>query len=281
MRINSNIRGMVVPHTPTLLVDELDKKDSSIINALRHSGAKLKKWGVEVVVAASTHWQTDQQFAVDNSPTHATVTDYYGFRREIQYDAIGHPALADMLLSEGRKNLIYPIQGKRGVDHAITIPLHFMFPERDVRVIPISIAGTPLCAFRWGRTIGHTLQNWNGKVLFMVSGSLAHDLACFSRGIMVPEHEIFDREVLRLLSEGKGMDVLAMDRELIQIAKPEGAFRDLIMLLGVVGSRACGKVSAYEKLPGVGSGVIEFYDTGYTDVDEEALMYFPHGAGLH
>lgn len=274
IKLDSNIHGMIVPHAPTLLEDEMDHKSSSVIKALQNSGKRMEEWGVEVVVAATTHWQTEEKFFIDNSSFHETVMDYYGFRKTIEYDVAGHPALAELLQKAGEKNLIFPSILKHGVDHAITIPLHFMFPDKNIPVIPLSVSGSPLCAFRWGRTLGSTLRSWGGKALILASGSLSHDLSCFKRGKVLREHEEFDRQVLKLLSQGKGMDVLNIDPELIKIAKPEGAFRDLCMLLGVMGSQTCGYVQAYEKLPGVGLGVVEFKDLGHNEQDEELLKHY-------
>ncbi|HWR42136.1 hypothetical protein [Sporomusa sp.] len=280
MKLESNVCGIIVPHAPTLLEDELNHKSSSIITALQDIGKSLKLWGVEVVVAATTHWQTEK-FLVDNSLFHKTITDYYGFRREINYDVSGHTALADLLLKAGERNLIFPSEQPYGVDHAITIPLHFMFPERDIPVIPISVSGSPLCAFRWGRILGHTLRDWGGKVLFLASGSLSHDLSSFMTGEVLSEYEKFDSMVLNLLSKGKGMEVLNINPKLVEIAKPEGAFRDLFMLLGVMGSGTRGNIRAYEKLPGVGLGVIEFLNSGYTEKDEELMKKTPYIGVCH
>lgn len=281
INLDSNIHGMIVPHAPTLLEDEMDQKSSSVIKALQDSGKRLAEWGVEVVVAATTHWQTEEKFFIDNSSFHETVMDYYGFRKRIEYDVAGQPVLAELLRKAGEKNLIFPSILKHGVDHAITIPLHFMFPDKNIPVIPLSVSGSPLCAFRWGRTLGSTLRNWGGKVLFLASGSLSHDLSCFMSGKIMGEHEQFDRQVLTLLSQGKGMDVLNIDRELIKTAKPEGAFRDLCMLLGVMGSRTSGHIQAYEKLPGVGLGVMEFKDSGHNEQDEELLKYYKQNGMIH
>jgi 3,4-dihydroxyphenylacetate 2,3-dioxygenase len=274
MKIEPNIHGIIVPHAPTLLADEIDFQSSSVITALQDSGKKMKKWGVEVVVAVTTHWQTEDKFFIDNSSLHETVIDYHGVHRKLEYDVLGHPELADLLLRAGERNLIYPSVRKHGTDHAIAIPLHFMFPEKNIPVVPLSVSGSMFCAFRWGRTLRNTLRKWGGKVLFLVSGSLSHDLTCFMSGRMLVEHEKFDRQVLKLLSEGKGMDVLKIDPELMETAKPEGAFRDLFMLLGVMGSQTHGNIRAYEKLPGVGMGIIEFTDSGKNEMDDDVLKYF-------
>lgn len=268
MKNDLNIRGLIVPHAPTLLEDEMDQKPSQVIAALQDMGNRLKAWGIDTVVAATTHWQTADTFYVDDSKLHQTVTDYYGFRREIEYDVAGQTELAQLLVKKGQENLIYPKTYQHGADHAITVPLHFMFPHKEVPVVPLSISGSKLCAFRWGRTLRQAFKEWGRKVLFMASGSLAHDLRGFIYQQASPEHSLFDEKVLDLLKAGQGMDVLKMDSRLVQTAKPEGDFRDLFMLLGVMGSQSTGQVLAYEKLPGVGLGVVEFQDSGTSENDE-------------
>ncbi len=277
MKLNSNLYGMLVPHAPTLLEDELDGKDNAVVNALRDSGKRLKEWGVEAVIAVTTHWQTGANFALDAADTHKTVTDYYGFRTEVEYDVAGQRELANRLLDAGAKSLVFPQNAKHGVDHAVTIPLHFMFPERDVPVVPLSVAGSPIDAFRWGRALGGALREWGGKTLLLVSGSLSHDLRTLMTGRSRREHGEFDRQVLDLLSSGNGMAVLELDENLVELAKPEGAFRDLYILLGALGSTAKGEVKAYEAMPGVGLGVVEFTDSGYSENEEEVLKRMPRG----
>lgn len=258
MNNNENIYGLLVPHAPTLLEDELHQRPSPVIEALRTTGRELQEWGVEAVVAVSTHWQTGERFYVDQGARHATITDYYGFEREISYDVAGHPVLAQQLLQAGLQDVHFVAAKQRGVDHAVTIPLYFMFPDKQVPVVPLSIAQSPLEAFRWGRTLGRSLREWGRKVLFMASGSLAHDLASFARGVTLPEHGAFDQAVLQLLRDGKGMDVLELPAGLVHAAKPEGGFRDLMMLLGVMGANTTGRQLAYEQTAGVGLGVVAF-----------------------
>ena len=45
---------------------------------------------------------------------------------------------------------------------------------------------------------------------------------------------------------------------LVHAAKPEGGFRDLMMLLGVMGANTTGRQLAYEQTAGVGLGVVAF-----------------------
>ena len=281
MKSNSNIHGLLVPHSPTLLEDELMNTPSPIIEALQQKGRRLKDWDIGAVIAVSTHWQTHENFHVDASPFHSTITDYYGFRKEIEYDVAGLPDLARILISGGQKSLLPVSERRRGVDHAVTIPLYFMFPEKNIPVIPLSVSGSPLCAFRWGRQLGKELRSWNRNVLFMASGSLSHDLSAFMRGSTAADYETFDRRLLQLLSEGNGMDVLNLDPKLIDRSKPEGGFRDLMMLLGVMGSQTRGNVLAYQALPGVGLGVVEFQDAESYPLDEVLLENEAFSAATH
>jgi aromatic ring-opening dioxygenase catalytic subunit (LigB family) len=282
MKVESNIHGIIVPHAPTLLAEKIDDQSSSVIAALQDCGKRMKEWGVEVVVAVTTHWQTEDKFFIDNSSLHETLMEYSNCETKFAYDVFGHPELAELLLRAGEKNLIFPSIRKHGTDHAIAIPLHFMFPEKNIPVIPLSVSGSMLCSFRWGRTLRNTLRKWGGKVLFLASGSLFHDFNCFMSGKMLMEHEKLDWQVLKLLSEGKGMDILGIDQELMGIAKLEGDFRDLFMLLGVMGSQTQGKIRAYEKLPGVGLGIIEFADSSDDGgMDKAFLKLAPHFGILH
>ncbi|HUW63150.1 MAG TPA: hypothetical protein VMW83_00335 [Spirochaetia bacterium] len=281
MGAGGNVHGIMVPHVPPLIEYEMDHKPSQVVGELKYIGRKMKEWGVEAVVIADTHWQTRDKFFIDDSSFHRTVMSYHGFRGEIEYDVAGYPELAGVLLEAAERNLVFPGVEKHGADHAITIPLHFMFPKKDVPVVPLSIAGTPLCAFRWGRTMGETLRHWGGKVLFVASGSLSHDLDSFSRGLPPAKYKEFDRQVLKLLSEGNGMDVLSLNPDLIDAAKSEGNFRDLYMLLGVIGSQTRGHVRAYENLSGIGMGVVEFIDSGYDEGDGVLLRDYYYSDLFH
>ncbi len=176
-----------------------------------------KSGGGEVVVAVTTHWQTEDKFFIDNSLLHETSMEYSNCETQFAYDVFGHPELAELLLQAGERNLIFPSICKHGTDHAIAIPLHFMFSEKNIPVIPLSVSGSMLCSFRWGRTLRDTLRKWGGKVLFLASGSLFHDFNCFMSGKMLMEHEKLDWQVLKLLSEGKGMDILEIDQSLMRI----------------------------------------------------------------
>ncbi len=255
------MEALIAPHAPTMLEAEMDGILSPVNESLKQTGKELMDKGIDVVIAASTHWITDD-FKVDASPFHRTVYDYYGFRTSLEYDVPGHPELADLVLKTGESEFAYPRTGKRGADHAVTIPMHFLFPEKNVPVVPVSVGGTPEEALLRGRVIRRAAEKSGLNVLFMASGSLSHDLEFFTTGRHDSAHQLFDRTVMHFLEQGKGMSLTDMDENLLMTGKPEGWFRDLFMLLGFMGTGTRGHVQAYETLPGVGLAVLRFSGSG-------------------
>ena len=101
------------------------------------------------------------------------------------------------------------------------------------------------------------------------------------RGSAAADYEKFDRNLLQLLADGNGMDALNLDQQLLDRSKPEGEFRDLMMLLGVMGSQTRGNLLAYQALPGVGLGVVEFEDAGHYPLDEKWIKNTAPTAAVH
>ncbi|EHQ05281.1 dioxygenase family protein [Leptonema illini] len=263
------IYGLIAPHAPTLLEDEQDGRSGAVIQALRSLGHFFLEEEIDVVVAASTHWLADEML-VDGSAHHRTIHDYYGFRVQLQYDAPGHADLAAAIVEEANRMLLFPSLKRHGVDHAVTIPMHFLFPDKSMPVVPVSVGGCRVEAFRRGRAIAEAVRKSGLRVLFLASGSLSHDLQAYLDHDFDPEHERFDRHVLDLLERGRGMEMDSIEPALINRAMPEGWFRDLYMLLGAMGSRATARVMAYERLPGVGLGVACFERSASTEQDDIA-----------
>lgn len=266
------IFGLLAPHPPTLLEDEADGRSGAVIQSLRSLGHRLIEDEIDAVVAASTHWLSDD-FLVDGSPAHRTVHDYYGFRVQLQYDAPGHPGLARLIVEEAEKGLLFPKMRRRGADHAVTIPMHFLFPDINMPVVPVSVGGCLVEAFRRGRAIGQAVRRSGLRVLFLASGALTHDLQAFILHAPHPDQSVFDRTILDLLQRGRGMEANDIDARLVELAQPEGQFRDIYMLLGAMGSRSAAEIMAYESLPGVGMGVAWFPRAEYFEEDETTATH--------
>lgn len=240
-----------------MLETEMDKIHSPVNSSLGELGRQYKKEGVDLVIAASTHWQNDE-FLIDDSKFHKTVYDYYGFRTSLEYDVAGHPEMARWIFQEAEKEYAFPRPGHHGADHAVTIPMHFLFPEKDIPVVITSVGGSLEESLHRGSALRHAVDKSPWNVLFIASGSLSHDLEAFVYRQPDPVHRLFDRTVMDLLEQGKGKALADMDPALVRAGKPEGAFRDVFMLLGFMGPSVRGRVEAFESIPGVGLGVICF-----------------------
>ncbi len=249
----------LVPHVPTLLVDEHRRHRTEMLAALEAAGAKLREQAPEAVAVVSTHWQPAGPFLVDRGQRHATITDYGGFGVEVRYDCPGHPGLARALVEAGQRAGLRVAAAERGVDHAVTVPMHFLFPRPATPVVPISMSVRPEAECRrWGAVLAETLRGRAQRVALLVSGAFAHDLHSWSLGREVPECVELDERLLDALKRGDWDAVDGVEPELRERAKPEAGLRHLALLRGFLGADVPGTLLAYERAPGVGAALMEF-----------------------
>ncbi len=258
------LAGLVVPHAPPPPEWGGKGEPHPVLDALRAEGRRLLDAGVETVVALTTHWQPDDAFYLDDAARHATVTDYAGFSVEVEYDCDGDPSLATSMVNAGVKAGVPAKIAAHGADHAITIPLSFMFPEKGVKVIPASVSRLPLewCQ-QWGAAVARAAAAAGRRIAITASGALSHDLAAFIARRRTPDQDAFDQAVIDLLVRGHPRAVLNLKPHLLEAGKPEGGFRDLLVLVGAMaaartGERPCARLAAYESLPGVGQAVLVY-----------------------
>lgn len=133
------------------------------------------------ILAFSPHWMS-RTLAVGASSQPITIHDFGGFDpalNELRYPATGDPALAqravNILQAAGWPAVLDP---GRGLDHGVWAPLHFMYPQADVPVVPLAMPW-PLDsagAYRLGQTLGALAED---GVLLFGTGSLTHNLQDF------------------------------------------------------------------------------------------------------
>lgn len=250
---------LLVPHAPTLMVDEHRRHRTDMLAAFEAAGERLREHAPDAVVIVSTHWQPSGPFLVDVGARHATLTDYGGFGVEVRYDCPGRPALARALVEGGRRAGLRVAAAERGVDHAVTVPMHFLFPRPIVPVVPLSMSERPQeeCR-RWGAAIADALRASSDRVAFLVSGAFAHDLHAWSLGREVPECVTFDEMLIEGLGKGDWESPGRIDPQIKERAKPEAELRHLSLLRGLLGADIAGRLLAYERAPGVGAALMEF-----------------------
>lgn len=130
------------------------------------------------LVVASAHWETAVPM-VTGSARPETIHDFGGFPRElyeIEYPVRGDPALARTIVALLREaGITVGIEGCRGIDHGVWVPLRWMYPGADIPVVEISVspARGPLHHLALGRALAPLAD---AGVLVIGSGHATHNL---------------------------------------------------------------------------------------------------------
>jgi aromatic ring-opening dioxygenase catalytic subunit (LigB family) len=251
--------AILAPHLPTFVLDEHRHHRTPMLEAFEGARARLRSERVEAVVALSARWTTEGPFLVGAGPRHKTITDYSGFGVEVRYDCNGQPVLARALVESGRKARLRVGPASRGVDSGVVVPLHFLFPERDVPVVPLSVGDCRREDCRmWGAAIRATLASWPGRVAFVVGGMLTFHEHAWTLNRDVPEAPDFDRAVLDQLQSGAWSALGEGDAKLRERVQPDAGLRHLEVLRGLLGADVKGLVRCYQASPGAGAALVEF-----------------------
>ena len=249
----------LVPHRPTLVLDEHRGHRTPMLDALARAAADLSAAAPEAIVVLSARWSASGPFRVDAGRRHRTLTDYTGLGVELRYDCDGSPPLARALVDAGQKARLRVAAATRGVDSGVTVPLHFLVPTRQVPVVPLSLPPQNAAACRaWGAALRGALERWNERVAFLVGGVLSYNEHAWNLRREIPEASAFDEATLAALERGDWSQLGSAGRSTLEKARPEAGLRHLEVLRGLLGEGARGSVRCYEGGPGIGAALVEF-----------------------
>ena len=136
------------------------------------------------IVVASAHFLARQP-VVGGAERPETVHDFGGFPRELyemRYPAPGSPALATQIQALLNDNdLPTLVDPGHGLDHGVWSPLHLLYPQADIPVVPLSIQPElgPSHQLAVGRALAPLREQ---GVLVIGSGSITHNLYDFRAG---------------------------------------------------------------------------------------------------
>lgn len=252
--------ALLAPHLPTLVEDQHRGHATPMLVALEAVSQRLLAEAPQAVVVLSTRWNAPGPFRVDAARRHRTLTDYTGMGVVVRYDCNGHPALARALVEAAQRANLSAGSATRGVDSGVSVPLHFLVPDRRLPVVPLSLPHRPVSECRqWGALLRRVLEAWPERVAFVVGGVLSYNLHAMNLRRDLPESRELDAAVLDALTRGAWGEV-GRTRPAAQLAQaqPEAALRHLEVLRGFLGADLPGKVLAYDALPGVGAALVEF-----------------------
>ncbi|MBI1796247.1 MAG: hypothetical protein HY076_00880 [Candidatus Eisenbacteria bacterium] len=250
---------LLVPTISTLLVDEHRRHRTEMLAALEAESEALRAESPAIVVALSARWMSEGPFLVGGGKRHRTLTDYTGFGVEVRYDCPGHPALARALVQAGMRAGVRVAEANRGIDSGVTVPLHFLFPDRAAAVVPLSLADrSPAECRAWGAVIRRVLEQREERVAFVVGGMLSDNQHAWSLGRDVPAAADVDARVLDVMRDGRWDGLASLDAAALEQAQPQAGLRHLEVLRGFLTRDAVGEVRCYEPGPGVGAALVEF-----------------------
>lgn len=252
--------ALLAPSVPTMLIDEQRGDVTEMIEALEAAGRRLLADEPSALVALSPRWVAVGAFHADDSRRHRSVIDLPGFGVEPRHDVDGHPALARAIVERAAKAGLRATAAAHGVDTGVSIPLHFLERSRRLPVVPLSIGEGSREEHRaWGEAIRHALEEWPGRVAFLVGGALSWNLHAFNLKRDVAECHELDERVLESLARPGWDDLAGLVTRLGGKARPEAELRHLEVLRGfLLQGSARGDVLEHETSPGIGTALVEF-----------------------
>ncbi|MCB1735492.1 MAG: dioxygenase [Gammaproteobacteria bacterium] len=154
---------------------------------LRDLGRSLPR--PQSVIVLSAHWSAPNPI-VGSAPRPTTIHDFSGFPPELssrRYDAPGDSQLAVRLCDHLRKSgMSAECDPQRGLDHGVWTTLSLMYPEADVRVVPVALPvhWPPSRLMQFGQVLGEART---AKVMIVATGGLVHNLSALSKPGASPE----------------------------------------------------------------------------------------------
>ncbi len=146
------------------------------------------------IVLISAHWE-ESEFTILNAPNPELFFDYSGFPKHT-YE-LTYPARVEVELSRKIESLLraadLPVRmdGKRGFDHGVFIPLKVIFPDANIPIVQISLKRnlSPRDHLKLGQVLGSLREE---GVLVIGSGMSYHNLRELFSGRNVDHSKEFD-----------------------------------------------------------------------------------------
>ena len=263
-------------HNPRIFWNR-DEADVQDIEALEATFAHVRDLLAEsrpdvIVVIANDHLDN---FFFDNMPTFAVATGAeaegpFWYETEIMslpaYKAKIDVKFADFLLRRGVETGMpfSQVQHFR-MDHAITLPLSYLRPNRDLPIVPIltNAFGYPIASTRqWyelGQFLARAIREWPGKQRVAVLGSMNLNIE-----VGGPKagtyNRVFGGWMLEQMRNGARDEILTSlpVPRLIEEGNSSAEFLNYVALLGIVETTPPDFIS-HKPVKGVGTCPIAFW----------------------
>jgi aromatic ring-opening dioxygenase catalytic subunit (LigB family) len=165
------------------------------------------------IVVVSGHWE-EPAFIASAAAQPALIFDYSGFPEHtyrLTWPAPGEPELAARIAGLlGQAGLPAALSADRGFDHGVFVPLKVAFPEAQIPVVSLSLAGSldPALHLAAGRALAPLRDE---GVLIVASGMSFHNLRGYFRPETPERARAFDAWLTHAVEKpAHGRDALLM-----------------------------------------------------------------------
>ncbi|WP_091743248.1 extradiol ring-cleavage dioxygenase [Phenylobacterium immobile] len=210
-----------------------------------------------VIIIAAEHFAN---FFMDNMPAYAIGMGetYEGPIEDAAWLGIpkraahGDPDLSRRLIAEMQQTVDVAYAEEWKLDHGIMVPLHFLDPKNELKLIPANIncQGPPLTplhrAWAFGEAIRRAADAVPERIALIGTGGISHWPATPDSGRI---NEAWDREFLARWSAGDKAAMLDYTDEATYRDGGQGGFeiRTLIATAAAAGGK--GKLAIYQPIP--------------------------------
>ena len=156
-----------------------DPGHRELVGTLQQLAGMLEKPSAIVVISA--HWEAGRP-TLTSGASPELIYDYYGFPEEsyeIEYPAPGQPELARVIAGKlNEKGIDAELDGQRGFDHGLFVPLKIMYPDADIPCIQLSLVNSldPDEHIRIGEALA---EHPDETLLILGSGFSFHNMRAF------------------------------------------------------------------------------------------------------
>ena len=156
-----------------------DPGHRQMVESLQAAAKRLPRPSAILVVSA--HWEEGVP-TLTSGANPPLIYDYYGFPEEsysIEYPCPGEPVLADKVRAAlEQAGIDSKLDGERGFDHGLFVPLKLMYPEADIPCVQLSLVNS--LDARAHLAIGQALADLEYDNLLVIgSGFSFHNMRAF------------------------------------------------------------------------------------------------------
>ncbi|MBQ7629382.1 MAG: TTE1956 family protein, partial [Selenomonadaceae bacterium] len=263
------LASAVVPHPPIILPEVgqgEEEKISATSNAYKEVMRRVVELDPDTIIITSPHTILYADY-FHISPGESARGDMTQFRApqvdlKINYDVEFVERLGKLAAEE---NIPAGTLGERSpkLDHGTMIPVRFLeqagLDLDKVKFLRIGLSGLNAAThYKFGQEISQVADELGRRVVFVASGDLSHKLKEDGPYGFIEEGPKFDNQVMKILGDGKFLQLLTMDNTLCKRAS-ECGLRSFWIMAGALDRKSVKpEFLSYEGTFGVGYGVVWF-----------------------